>query len=79
MAGNVWEWCATEWQKPYPYSVEDEWTADYLEQDVEFRVLRSGASNYDQKYARGAYRYDANARVNGTDVGLRVASSSPRP
>jgi formylglycine-generating enzyme required for sulfatase activity len=40
MAGNVWEWGATKVEgssysdrkfKPYPYQVENEWTADYLE------------------------------------------------
>ena len=80
MAGNVWEWCATEWQKPYPYSVEDEWAADYLEQDGEFRVLRGGSWSSEQKFARGADRYDSNARyLYSYNVGLRVASSSPPP
>jgi formylglycine-generating enzyme required for sulfatase activity len=76
MAGNVFEWCATVWQKPYPYTVEEEWTAAYLERDG-LRVLRGGSWNSDQRYARGAARDNVLARNNL--VGLRVASSSPYP
>ncbi len=81
MAGNVYEWCATAWQKPYPYTVEEEWTTAYLERD-EFRVLRGGSWYNEQTYARGATRNLINfARfaIDDDDVGLRVASPSPYP
>jgi len=79
MAGNVFEWCATVWRKPYPYTVEEEWTEVYLE-GGEDRVLRGGSWYSEQRYARGAYRYFLSARFdNNFVVGLRVASSSPYP
>ena len=80
MAGNVYEWCATARRKPYPYTVEEEWTAAYLERD-ESRVLRGGSWALEQKYARGAYRssYYARGDYFNDDVGLRVASPSPYP
>jgi formylglycine-generating enzyme required for sulfatase activity len=42
MAGNVWEWCATKYGKDYPYSLEDEWTDNYLE-GKNRRRLRGGS------------------------------------
>jgi formylglycine-generating enzyme required for sulfatase activity len=48
--GNVWEWCATRWKKPFPYDTgHDEWQPDYL-QGQNLRVLRGG-SWYDTKEA----------------------------
>ncbi|MCG8350186.1 MAG: formylglycine-generating enzyme family protein [Chloroflexales bacterium] len=78
MAGNVWEWCATKYRKGYPYVLEDEWSAAYLEQDTG-RMLRGGAFWGDQKYVRGAYRYDYYPRDRHYYVGLRVASHSSLP
>ena len=78
MAGNVWEWGATKWGKPYPYQIEDEWQTAYLEADVS-RVLRGGAWYSDQKSVRGAYRNDSHARYHGLYIGLRVASHSLMP
>ncbi len=80
MAGNVREWCATVWPKPYPYTVEEEWTTVYLERDEFYRVLRGGSWDYEQRFARGAYhRYDVARAVIYNDVGMRVASSAPYP
>lgn len=77
MAGNAREWCATEWGKPYPYAVEDEWAADYLERNAG-RVLRGGSWYSSQTFARGASHYSLIQRnILNDDIGVRVASSSP--
>jgi formylglycine-generating enzyme required for sulfatase activity/class 3 adenylate cyclase len=56
-AGNVWEWCATRWKKPFPYDVnQDEWQADYLE-GQNLRVLRGGSWNYKAEVTRCGYRF----------------------
>jgi len=56
-AGNVWEWCATRWKKPYPYDPgEDEWNANYCE-GQHLRVLRGGSWNYEAEVSKCAYRF----------------------
>jgi formylglycine-generating enzyme required for sulfatase activity len=56
-AGNVWEWCATRWKKPFPYDVnQDEWQADYLE-GQNLRVLRGGSWNGKVEVTRCGYRF----------------------
>ena len=78
MVGTVWEWCVTQWQKPYPYQLEDEWQAAYVEAD-EKRVVRGGSWGWDSKSVCGAYRINDDPRVRSVgSLGLRVASHSLR-
>lgn len=71
--GNVWEWCATQWGKSYPYDGgEDEWGEAYIQSEVR-RALRSG-SFYDYKsYARCASRWFDPHWSRGRAIGFRVA------
>ena len=56
-AGNVWEWCATRWKKPFPYDAyQDEWQADYLD-GQNLRVLRGGSWNGKAEVTRCGYRF----------------------
>ncbi len=76
MAGNVFEWCATQWRKPYPYTLEDEWRDDYLAADA-MRVVRGGSWFSERQYGRGAFRFNFYPRYRYFIQGLRVASHSP--
>ena len=78
MAGNVWEWCVTKWRKPYPYQLEDEWQAVYVEADARRRI-RGGAWYWDSKRVRGACRDYYDPRDRFDFKGLRVASHSLVP
>jgi formylglycine-generating enzyme required for sulfatase activity/energy-coupling factor transporter ATP-binding protein EcfA2 len=79
MAGNVWEWCATKYGKPYPYNLnEDEWDAVYLEGE-DNRCMRGGAFYWDKQFTRGSDRGGGRPRHRLVKIGLRVASCSPRP
>ncbi len=74
MSGNVWEWCATRWQKPYPYDVsQDEGSADYLEGSG-VRVLRGGSWDSDQYGARCAYRFRGSPGLRNDFSGFRFVS-----
>jgi len=79
MAGNAWEWCATERGKRYPYQLEDEWADAYLERDA-IRVLRGGALLSEQQYVRGADRYSTlGPRARYNFIGFRVVSHASMP
>jgi formylglycine-generating enzyme required for sulfatase activity len=74
MAGNVWEWCATKWDKSYPYDIEEnEWSAEYLE-GTEFRVLRGGSWCDIQYLARCAFRVRRYPDYWYDDFGFRLVA-----
>jgi formylglycine-generating enzyme required for sulfatase activity len=76
MAGNMWEWCVTKWQKPYPYRLEEEGTNDYLAGDS-IRALRGGSWVAEQKSVRGANRnYFYSPRHRNFNNGVRPSSHS---
>jgi len=70
MAGNVWEWCATQSGKPYPYKIEDEWTEAYLAGKSN-RALRSGSWYNKMGFLRCGYRDVSSPSNNVNDWGIR--------
>jgi formylglycine-generating enzyme required for sulfatase activity/class 3 adenylate cyclase len=55
--GNVWEWCATRWKKPFPYdTMQDEWQDAYL-QGQYLRVLRGGSWYFQADVTRCTHRF----------------------
>lgn len=77
MVGNVWEWCATKWGKPYPYEVgENEWLEEYLREDVR-RAVRCGSFNDYRSFARCAGRWFDPHWSRGKEIGFRVVIAPP--
>ncbi len=73
-AGNVWEWCATRWKKPFPYDAsQDEWQADYLD-GQNLRALRSGSWNFKAEVTRCGYRFKFQPYGWSERGGCRVVS-----
>jgi formylglycine-generating enzyme required for sulfatase activity len=72
--GNVWEWCATRWKKPYPYdAAQDEWHSDYLE-GQNLRVLRGGSWYDTAEVTRTTHRFKFQPYGWNDRGGLRLVS-----
>lgn len=72
LGGNVWEWCQSKY-KAYPYDAND--GREKIDADA-VRVLRGGSFSYDQRSARGAYRYHSRPHSRHDGFGFRVVVSS---
>ncbi|NJP06955.1 MAG: formylglycine-generating enzyme family protein [Chloroflexaceae bacterium] len=81
MAGNVWELCSSQAYKDYPFSIEDEWSEQYLDQweEADLIIIRGGGYWASKQRMRGANRsYTlALSRISSDNVGFRLASDSP--
>jgi len=68
MAGNVWEWCATQWRESYeePATEDPEGTAS--------RVARGGSFVRDRGYARCAFRCCYSLDGANASLGFRVSA-----
>lgn len=68
MAGNVWEWCLNQFEKPDIVKI-DSTGANH--------VVRGGSWHNHPEDARSAFRYWINPVNRDLNVGFRVVSSSP--
>ena len=67
MAGNVWEWCLNKSQPSYEnYQIEVDLTGD------EPRVVRGGAFDRLQRFARCSFRYWHDPRFKFEMMGFRI-------
>jgi formylglycine-generating enzyme required for sulfatase activity len=69
MAGNVFEWCLTDYEKP----------ANASEHSDVRRVVRGGSWYGDRRGARCAYRGDSGPGNRSLNLGLRLLCVSPIP
>jgi formylglycine-generating enzyme required for sulfatase activity len=67
MAGNVWEWCLNEFDRPRQVGLTGEAS----------RVLLGGSFSGGRVYARAASRLDLHPRYRRSSVGFRVSCASP--
>ena len=67
--GNVWEWCADNYQDSYKNSPTD---GSAWEKVSKYRVLRGGSWYYDSHYVRAANRYWVVPTGRNLYIGFRV-------
>lgn len=73
MAGNVWEWCSTIWDEiAYPFQVQDEWYAAYINRTADQRAVRGGAFLISKHFARCAIRHSFSPLGSGKVCGFRI-------
>jgi formylglycine-generating enzyme required for sulfatase activity len=77
MHGNVWEWCADHWHQNYMRAPIDG-SAWLDKNDKDFRLIRGGALNSEQRYCRSAYRGYNTPDYRDTTFGFRVVCSASR-
>jgi hypothetical protein len=75
MAGNIWEWCSSQY-KDYPYRADDG-REDLTDYEVP-RVLRGGSFYLDAWAARCASRHGDGPDLRVGDLGLRVGWAAVR-
>jgi formylglycine-generating enzyme required for sulfatase activity len=75
MAGNVWAWTRSLYDKAYPYNPADG-REDLKAGDNCPRVLRGGSFHFYQYFARCASRYGDGPDGFFDDCGFRVVSLS---
>ena len=74
MSGNVWEWCATEWQDNYQEYMKKE---NNKPEGYVARVVRGGAYDYEVRNLRCASRGRLNPYDEWNGQGFRVVASFP--
>ncbi|GEM_PF-1331332 len=72
MAGNVWEWCSSEY-KPYPYKADD--GREDLTNVKNVKVRRGGSWLHDANNVRACDRHSLDPNVWYDDLGFRCCVS----
>jgi formylglycine-generating enzyme required for sulfatase activity len=78
MSGNVWEWCATQWQENYKNYLEKEQQLNNLEGDSA-RVVRGGSCGDAGVGLRCAFRDWGDPSGRGGGFGFRVVVCAVSP